>query len=147
VARRCGVIRTGRVQRRTTLILARCRYHLITHRDGREKTLLAEEAQLLGFTGAPQEAGWLGREAVEALLEAQPEANVPPEQARQQISQILALFEPVQARLAEQAAFRSQELLAAHNRVRTAARIKGMQVRVEPVLPPDVLGIYLYLPV
>ena len=147
VSRRCGVIRTGRVQRRTTLILARCRYHLITHRDGSEKTLLAEEAQLLGFTGAPQEAGWLDREAVEALLEAQPEANVPPEQARQQISQILALFEPVQARLAEQAALRSQDLLTAHNRVRTAARIKGMQVRVEPVLPPDVLGIYLYLPV
>jgi len=147
VARRCGVTRTGRVQRRTTLILARCRYHLITHRDSREKTLLAEEAQLLGFTGAPQEPAWLDRNAVEELLEAQPEANVPPEQARRQISQILALFEPVQARLAEQAAVRSRELLSAHNRVRAAAGLKSAKTRVEPVLPPDVLGIYLYLPV
>jgi hypothetical protein len=31
--------------------------------------------------------------------------------------------------------------------VRTAASIKGLRCRVEPHLPPDVLGIYVYLPV
>ncbi|HOH09191.1 MAG TPA: ATP-dependent helicase, partial [bacterium] len=147
VARRCGVIRTSRVQRRTALILARCRYHLITIRDGREKTLLAEEAQILGFAGAPDEAVWLEKEAVEALLDARPEANVAPEQARQLVSQILASFDPIRSRLAAHAAERSVALLQAHDRVRTAARLKGVQNRVEPVLPPDVLGIYLYLPV
>ena len=147
VARRCGVIRTSRVQRRTALILARCRYHLITQRSGQERTLLAEEAQILGVAGSPQEAAWLDNDAVDLLLEATPEANVPPEQARQQISQILAVFAPIEARLAEHVELRSAELLAAHNRVRSAARIKGINIRVEPVLPPDVLGIYLYLPV
>ncbi len=147
VARRCGVIRTSRVQRRTALILARCRYHLITIRDGREKTLLAEEAQILGFAGAPDEAVWIEKEAVEALLDARPEANVAPEQARQLVSQILASFDPIRSRLAAHAAERSVALLQAHDRVRTAARLKGVQNRVEPVLPPDVLGIYLYLPV
>ena len=29
VARRCGVIRTSRVERRTTLLLVRLRYHII----------------------------------------------------------------------------------------------------------------------
>ena len=146
-ARRCGVIRTSQVQRRTTLILLRCRYHLITRQDGQERTFLAEEAQILGFAGLPPEAVWLESEAVDLLLNARPEANVLPEQARQQISQVLAAFTPVQAHLVEHAAARSEELLAAHNRVRTAARLKGRQTRVEPVLPPDVLGIYLYLPV
>jgi hypothetical protein len=38
------------------------------------------------------------------------------------------------------------ELLDAHRRVRTAAATKGVRYRVEPQLPPDVLGIYVYLP-
>ena len=42
---------------------------------------------------------------------------------------------------------RAEELLQAHRRVRTAARIKGLRYRVEPDLPPDILGIYVYLPV
>ncbi len=32
-------------------------------------------------------------------------------------------------------------------RVRDAARRKGVRFRVEPQLPPDVLGLYCYLPV
>jgi len=30
--------------------------------------------------------------------------------------------------------------------VRTAARMQGVSCRVEPQLPPDVLGIFVYLP-
>ncbi|NVM23238.1 MAG: hypothetical protein HWN68_15820 [Desulfobacterales bacterium] len=40
-----------------------------------------------------------------------------------------------------------EELLQAHRRVRTAARLRGLRYKVEPHLPPDVLGIYVYLPV
>ena len=31
--------------------------------------------------------------------------------------------------------------------VRPAARLKGVRYRVEPQRPPDVLGLYVYLPV
>jgi hypothetical protein len=31
--------------------------------------------------------------------------------------------------------------------VRQAAHMRGVSYRVEPQLPPDVLGIYVYLPV
>ncbi|MBW1933629.1 MAG: hypothetical protein JRI96_18750 [Deltaproteobacteria bacterium] len=41
----------------------------------------------------------------------------------------------------------AEAVLQAHRRVRTAARRKGIRYRVEPHLPPDVLGIYVYLPV
>ena len=37
VARRCGVIRTNAVQRRTTVLLLRCRYHIITQRGTRHR--------------------------------------------------------------------------------------------------------------
>ena len=47
----------------------------------------------------------------------------------------------------DQAAIRrGEELLEAHRRVRTASQIKGISYRVEAQLPPDVLGIYVYLP-
>ena len=45
----------------------------------------------------------------------------------------------------EVAQARAEELLQAHRRVRTAARIKGLHYRVAPHLPPDVLGIYANL--
>jgi hypothetical protein len=41
---------------------------------------------------------------------------------------------------------RGEELLEAHRRVRQAAKMKDVSYRVEPQLPPDVLGIYVYLP-
>ena len=41
---------------------------------------------------------------------------------------------------------REEALLAAHRRVRTAAQARGVRYRVEPQLPLDLLGIYIYLP-
>ena len=40
---------------------------------------------------------------------------------------------------------RAEAQLAAHERVRAAARAKG-RVAVEPVLPVDLLGVYVLLP-
>ena len=39
-----------------------------------------------------------------------------------------------------------KELLEAHRRVRTAARLKGVHHSVQPQLPPDVLGVYVLVP-
>jgi hypothetical protein len=42
---------------------------------------------------------------------------------------------------------RARELEEAHRRVRQAAGIKGLSYRAEPpATPPDVLGLYVYLP-
>jgi hypothetical protein len=37
-------------------------------------------------------------------------------------------------------------ILAAHERVREATKARGVRNRVEPKLPVDVLGVYVYLP-
>lgn len=60
------------------------------------------------------------------------------------MNQEFAVFESY---LSELAVTRGQELLEAHTRVRGAARIQGVRHRVEAQLPPDVLGVYVYLPV
>lgn len=41
---------------------------------------------------------------------------------------------------------RGRDLLAAHERVHEALKGKGVRHRVEPRLPVDVLGAYVYLP-
>jgi len=150
IARRCGVMRTSQVTRRTTLLLLRLRHHILTQR-GRgahkmESPLLAEECQLVAFAGSPQNAEWLTNAQAEELLQAQPDANVNPDQATHFLKQMLDGIEFVLPHLEEVARQRAQELLDAHQRVRTAMQAKGVSYRVEPQLPVDVLGVYLYLP-
>ncbi|CAG0975645.1 RNA polymerase-associated protein RapA [Anaerolineae bacterium] len=146
IARRCGVIRTSKVEKRTTLLLLRFRYHILTKRGETEQALLAEDCQLLAFAGSPQSALWLDGAMAEELLLAQPDANVHAEQARDFLQRVLDGFEALRPHLDEVAVQRGEVLLEQHRRVRTAARMQGVSHRVEPQLPPDVLGVYVYLP-
>ena len=150
VARRCGVTRTSKVGRRTTLLLLRYRYHIITRRvrGGKvsESPLLAEDCQVVAFAGSPQNAEWLDGKRAEELLLAEAQMNILPDQAAHFLRQILEGFDAVRPHLEEVARRRGEELLQEHRRVRIAAREKGVSHRVEPQLPPDVLGVYVYLP-
>ncbi|MGH3422079.1 MAG: C-terminal helicase domain-containing protein, partial [Streptosporangiaceae bacterium] len=80
-ARRCGVMRTSAVPRRTTLLLVRFRMHLeLPGRDDRRQ-IVAEDAQVLAYRGRAAEADWLSPGEVQSLLTARPSGNVPPDQA------------------------------------------------------------------
>jgi len=146
-ARRCGAIRTNQVERRTTLLLVRFRYHIITLHGGQETPLLAEDCQLLAFTGSAQSAKWLDGKTAEHLLGAMPDANITAEQASDFVRKVKDGFDAIRPHLDEVARQRGNELLDAHQRVRKASKVRNVQYRVEPQLPPDVLGLYVYLPV
>jgi len=145
-ARRCGAIRTAQVERRTTLILLRFRYHIVTVQGDQEKPLLAEDCQVLAFVGSPQTAEWLDNAAAERLLRLMPDANITSEQASDFVRKVVDGFDSIRPHLDEVARQRGDELLEAHQRVRRASKIRNVRYRVEPQLPPDVLGIYVYLP-
>jgi len=145
-ARRCGAIRTAQVERRMTLLLIRFRYHIITTRGGEEKPLLAEDCQVLAFAGPPQNAEWLDGEAAEHLLRLIPDMNINSDLASDFVRKVEEGFESFRPHLDEVARLRGEELLEAHQRVRRASKVRNVQYRVEPQLPPDVLGIYVYLP-
>ena len=145
-ARRCGVIRTGKVTKRTTLLLLRHRFHIVTKIGSEEQPLLAEDSQLVAFAGSPQNAEWLQPSVSEELLLAEPEANVSVEQAREFIQKVIDGAEHLCAKLAEFASERGEVLLDVHCRVRQASRAKGVRHRVEAQELPDVLGVFVYLP-
>ncbi len=148
IARRCGVVRTAQVTRRTTLLLVRFRYHIITQKSTASQELLAEECQVLAFEGAPHHAQWLtDSERIEQLLRAQPDANANSDQARHFLQGVLSELDLLHEHLQEVAHARGRELLAAHQRVRAAATLRGVRQRVEPQFPLDLLGVYMYLPV
>lgn len=145
-ARRCGVIRTDAVSTRTTLLLLRHRFHLVTIRSGSEAPLIAEDCALLAFEGSPTEPAWLDPTKIERLLDAGPTANTDPGQATNFLREVVNEAPTWQAYLDADATERATALEATHRRVRDAARQKGVRYRVEPQLPVDVLGIYVYLP-
>jgi superfamily II DNA or RNA helicase len=146
IASRCGVVFTDKVERRTTLLLLRYRYHIVTHNDDRERQLLAEDSQVVGFTGSPASAEWISSERVSQLLDAVPTQNIDRERATHFIQLVLEGMQGLTPALQHLAAKRGEELLDAHRRVRAAARWRGVRQEIRPELPPDVLGIYVYLP-
>jgi hypothetical protein len=72
--------------------------------------------------------------------------HVPPDVARPQLARILDDFDALRDRLNHLARLRGEEILEAHKRVRKAMRVTGVNQRIEPKLPVDVLGVYVYLP-
>ncbi len=146
VARRCGVIRTAQRSTPATLLLLRLRFHIITERDKEEIPLLAEDSLMVGFTGRPSTPNWLAEDEVEHLLTATPSANISTQDKTAFLERTISQLDSLQPHLRDVALAHGAELLAAHRRVRTAAAARGVRYRIEPQLPPDVLGVYILLP-
>ena len=178
VASRCGLISTSEVTERTTLLIARFRYHLRTGGIGSRSrsgagagsrfgtgsgasqgsgtgsdsdagsgrdTLLCEEIVPLACTGAAETPCWLSPNESEHLLTARPERNLLPTALEQQLDLTLPALAKLRAALEPVAQERAEAQREAHERVRAAARAKS-RVAVEPVLPVDLLGVYVLLP-
>jgi hypothetical protein len=145
-ARRCGVIRTSAVSTRTTLLLVRYRFQLVLPGRHGDVPLIAEDARVLGFAGAPARAQWLDDEAATALLAAAPDENTAPEFARSAISRVLDGLDAVAPHLTVRGTEFADELRAAHRRVRQSADHAVRGLTVTPAGDPDILGVYVALP-
>lgn len=144
VASRCGVASTSAVGTRTTLLVARFRYHLQIA-GGAGTTILCEEIVPLACTGRADAPQWLSSEDGEVLLTAKPEQNLIQTAIDQQLALLLPSLPKFQQALSVIADQRAAAQLEAHERVREASRTKG-RVSIQPVLPVDVLGAYVLLP-
>jgi hypothetical protein len=140
-------MRTAAVPRRTTLLLIRFRLHVeLPGRDGTQQ-VVAEDAQVLAYRGPASDAAWLPDEDVRALISARPSGNVPPDQAidfaEEAVNGLLSLTEHLD-RGADELARRLRD---DHIRVREAGgQHVRRQITVRAQKPPDILGVYVYLP-
>lgn len=145
--KRCGVVRTNAVERRTTLLLLRLRFHIVNQgRDGTERPLLAEDLVLAAFTGSPDKAEWLPGDGIETLLDVDADTNIDADQAQTHIRRLLDRFEDLRTRLDQIAEQRGEVLLDAHRRVRKATKSGVRALKVDVHKPGDVLGVYVFLP-
>ncbi|MEU1603382.1 helicase-related protein [Micromonospora matsumotoense] len=149
-ARRAGVMRTSAVAKRTTLLLVRFRLHLTLPTraaDAEPRRMVAEEARLVAFRGAPTAAEWLPDAEVATLLTAAPTGNVLPEAATPLLERVIGRLDAVVPHLDTTADGLAEALRISHIRVREAVgqRVRR-QITVAAQKPADVLGVYVYLP-
>ncbi|WP_122619052.1 helicase-related protein [Streptomyces sp. Tu 4128] len=145
-ARRCGVVTTDAVTTRTTLLLVRYRFHLTLPSRNGEKQVVAEDARLLAFEGAPRNAVWLPQERAVELLEARATENTAAASGERTMTRILDQLSEVTPYLESYGDELAAELDASHRRVRAASGeiVRGLSVTAQK--PADILGTYVYLP-
>jgi len=147
-ASRCGAVRTRAVERRTTVLLVRFRFRIVTKQTGQPPTeKLAEDCLVLAYTGSHESPEWLTGPDTEALLGATPDANLSREEASEIVEQVVNAGDDLLPHLQELAQKRAAELLETHRRVRAAAAQRGVSYEVSPQGAPDLVGTYVYLPV
>ncbi|MFP1130784.1 DEAD/DEAH box helicase [Asticcacaulis sp. W401b] len=140
---RTGAWRTRAVSQLTTLLVMRLRFKLVT--SGRlNRLMLAEEATCLAFGGAGSDVLAKGPGALE-LLEPEASGNLDPTAIERQVTRALERYPTYTTAIAGFAAERAAVLSDDHLRLTEAAR-GGATVEVQPVLPADIIGIYVLLP-
>ncbi|XGB38632.1 MAG: hypothetical protein LVT47_09800 [Cyanobacteria bacterium LVE1205-1] len=148
MAARCGYTVTDAVTKRTVLLLLRLRHLMDSPKQGlkEDKSLLAEECLVVGFTGICDNPIWLEQsEALRLIETAEPVANPPSVGlVRLELRDLLDGMEDFQEELDLIVKLRSQDLAQSHRRVR--AITKEGQVKVKAQLPMDLLGIYVLKP-
>jgi superfamily II DNA or RNA helicase len=146
-ASRSGAVRTADVSTATTLLLVRQRFDITVARRGQpDEQLLAEDLDLLAFTGPPGSPNWITPADAEGLLAARPTGNMPAEQRAEFARRVVDRADTLRPHLDEHARRKADELADTHQRVRRDAGTSG-RVTVTAHHPVDVLGVYLYLPV
>ncbi len=143
-AARAAVIRTQQVDRKTTLLLFRCRNVIEQSKGGHQ--IVAEEMLLWGWRGTPEEREYLEHaEAKTLLTAARASSNLSAQAIDSFLENELRLLASFGSQFDVIAEEQAKRLVAAHERFSSLMDKQHFQV-VYPVLPMDLLGIYVLLP-
>jgi superfamily II DNA or RNA helicase len=147
-ARRSSAILTDAVGTETTLAVVRLRVHLRAAGRTGAREMLAEESLLLGWQWDDDDSlRLLGDEEVQRLLDAGPTAIITDAHRERTIRRALADEPHWRPLIDERARARAEDVREAHRRVRDVAELTGAgRLRADPMLPVDILGLFVYLP-
>jgi len=146
-ASRAAVIRTDKVQQKTVLFQFRVRNVIAEQPANRE--IVAEEMWLWGYKGALENKLFFdGDEALSLLMNTKATQNLEKHEQEYWLNQEMQwikdekLFRQITDEVALQ---RANNLVKSHTSFRKLVSGSNYKV-VEPVLPMDVLGVYIFLP-
>jgi len=140
---RAAVLLTKDVAIKTTLLIFRVR-NVIEDKDTKEQ-LVAEEMLLTGFEGSFKGTFIETEKARQLLNQAKGSSNLSPESQADSLGREVEAVAGMRDALDHLAIQRSDLLIAAHERFRKS--IGGTRFRtVEPVLPMDLVGVYVLRP-
>ena len=143
-AARAAVIRTKQVTSKTTLMLFRCRNVIEQVKIGYQ--IVAEEMLLWGWRGTPQQKEFLDHDVAKKLLnEARATSDLSPQARGSFLENELKLLSQLDTEFQQVAEQQSKRLVESHQRFSALMDKQQFQV-VYPVLPMDLLGIYILLP-
>lgn len=143
-AARAAVIRTHQVKRKTTLLLFRCRNVIEQGKGGHQ--IVAEEMTLWGWRGTPPDKEYLDHAEAKALLAvARASSDLSPQARANFLENELRLMDTLEPQFNAIAEEQSKRLVSAHERFSALMDRQRFQV-VYPVLPMDLLGLYVLLP-
>jgi len=140
---RAGAMFTDAVVRWTALVLLRFRYRFIE-----EIEEFAEEIVLAAFERGQNGPRWLeplstaARDLAEA---AEPRANISREERSENVQRTLDILKADPDWFRQILDWRVAELGAAHKRLRVL--LKARPTKIDPHLPPDILGCFVLIPV
>ena len=145
-AARAAVIKSKQVETKTTVVLFRCR-NVIAEKRKSGHQIVAEEMLLWGYHGLPGEETYLSHGEARELLESiRVTADLPPESRWFDFLQPeLEYLETYRDQFDQVATNRSKALVEAHERFSKAVGGSRYEV-VTPVLPMDVMGVYIIVP-
>lgn len=143
-AARAAVVRSRQVSIKTTLLLFRCRN--VIEQAKLNHQIVAEEMLLWGWRGTPQQKEFLDHaEAKAVLTEARASSDLSPQARASFLENELTLLDNLDDEFRLIAEQQSKRLVEAHERFSALMDKQRFQV-VYPVLPMDLLGIYILLP-
>lgn len=141
---RASVIQTDAVQQKTTIVQFRVRN--VIKEVGRKRELIAEEMYLWGYTGNANNRQILNYADCKALLlEAQSVVNISHERQMQIFDEVAQAYASLKQEVQALSEERAMHLVESHSRFKELVGGRRYEA-VHPVLPPDVMGIYVLMP-
>jgi len=143
-AARASVIKTNAVDIKTTILLFRVRN--VIEGQNKSNQIVAEEMLTWGYKGNPESGDYIYQDECKSILDkAKPTANLTPEARGTFLENELSHLPELKESFDKVAEDRSKILVEAHERFRRVMGGSKFQV-VYPVLPMDVMGMYILLP-
>jgi len=141
---RASVIKCFDVDIKTTIILFRVR--IVIEDIKTKQQLVAEEMILWAYKGNPEDNIILDNNEIDILLNnANPSANLSPQAQNSFLENELDNLNEMNMKFDQIALDQAKKLINAHERFRKLIKASKYKV-VEPVLPMDIIGIYILLP-